>query len=82
MYTTFAARADAKFKRNFTITSSLTEFRTAVSNNRNPPLYVNSTVNFDNFYACYKSIAAKESAEILKNPSYSRRMKQVDAGFT
>ena len=81
MYTSFAARANGKFRRNFTTTANLTEFRNAVANNRNPPLYVNSTSNFDNFYACYKSIEEKESAEIIKNPSYQRRMKTVDKSF-
>ncbi len=54
-YSNFIARAaDSRFRRNFTITTNLTEFRVASNQGRNTPLYVNVTTRtYDNFFACY-----------------------------
>ena len=82
MYPTFSARAaDKNFKRNFTTTTNLTEYRNALNAGRNTPLYVSSTKNYDNFFSCYVAVSDLENAEVLKNPSYQRRIKPVSANF-
>jgi hypothetical protein len=82
MYASFSARAaDTKFKRNFTTTTNLTEYRNAFNGGRNTPLYVNTTKNYDNFFSCYGAVSDLEDVEVLKNPSYQRRIKPVTANF-
>jgi hypothetical protein len=82
LYASFSARAaDTKFKRNFTTTTSLTEYRNALNAGRNTPLLVSATKNYDNFFACYGAVSDLEDAEVLRNPSYQRRIKPVSANF-
>lgn len=82
MYSTFTQRAaDTKFKRNFTTTTNLTEYRNAIAANRNTPLYVNSTKNYDNFFECYSAVVALEDIEFAKNKNYQRRITPVSNGF-
>jgi len=81
-YSSFVQRADQKFKRNFTITSNLTEYRNAITNNRNPPLFVSSTLkNYDNFFSCYLAVIELENVELSKNKNYQRRIKPVPKNF-
>lgn len=62
-YASFSARAaDNRFKRNFTTTTNLTEYRNAVTAGRNTPLFVNTTKNYDNFFSCYSSVTDLENA--------------------
>ena len=75
-FTTFMNKAaDSRFKRNFTITTNLAEYRKAVSDSKNTPLYVSTTAKtYDNFYDCYMAVNDYESKQIIANPSYQRRV--------
>ena len=67
MYPDFATRARLKFKRNFTITTNITEFNVAWYNLYNLPLYVNATAGaktYDNFWDCYQNLNNLELTQL------------------
>lgn len=84
IYPTFRDRAAQKFKRNFTITTSIKDYQSFSSVNANLPLFVNSTagaVTFDNFWDCYQNLNNLELSQLSKNPNYQRKVTQISDGF-
>jgi hypothetical protein len=77
MYPSFRERALQKFKRNFTVTTSIRDYQSFSNVNGNLPIFVNSTagaVTFTNFWDCYQNLNNLELAQLSKNPNYQRKV--------
>ena len=73
IFQTFSERALLKFKRNFTVTTSIEDYQFLKKIDGNLPIFVNITdgaVTYSNFWDCYLKLINLESIELNKNPNY------------
>lgn len=77
IFPTFRDRALQKFRRNFTITTSIRDYQSFSTVNAPLPLFVNSTANavtYTNFWDCYQNLNNLELAQLSRNPNYQRKV--------